>query len=364
MKRLVSVLCVLMLIVGMIAVCGVSTSAAESAKTTLDVKKGDEVTYKLTLSDVPTPVIGLDFSFYYDSSLFEVVSVADYTGSTDEGDWKYMMNPDLDGEVIGNFSNYPKNLDFSTAHDFLTVNMKAIGDGTGHLSYFVRYMYDDSLFPPEGETVTQEQMRKRTQDAQISTYKFTCDVTKNGELVIEKAEPELNIEETQKTGVFVNSVTGDSKDADPDNPKTVAKPEALVSGGSGSGSDNGSGSGSGSGSDSNNGAAADAKSADAAAANAEDPQNSQLGTDAQGNYILATDAEGNVTATSDTAPAKSGGSSAWIWIVIILLVVAGGGAGIFYSMNKKKAAANADNTAKDAVKDAAKDETKDTTENK
>lgn len=321
----------------MLAVSAVGTSAVEAAKTELEVSSGDEINYILTLGGVPKPVIGCDFSVYYDSSLFEVTSVADFTGSTNEDDWEAMINPALDGEVRGNWSIL-KGVKFTDARTMLTVNFKAKSSGKGHLSYFIRYLYDDSIFDS-------------TDKPQITEYKFTCDVKKNGELVIENASPELNVEESQNTGNFVNSVTGDSADADPEIPKTVARPDALSSNnGSGSGSNNsgnnaaGSGNNNGSGNGANSGAnnnsgngAADNKtsannnSAENSATNAAAP----MGTDAQGNYVTATDAQGNITATSDTAPVQASGNSFIIWIIVGLLVVAGGGAAIYFNMKKK-----------------------------
>ena len=334
----------------MLAVSAVGTSAVEAAKTEIEVSSGDEVNYILTLGSVPKPVIGCDFSVYYDSSLFEVTSVADFTGSTNESDWEAMINPALDGEVRGNWSIL-KGVKFDEARTMLTVNFKAKSSGKGHLSYFIRYLYDDSIFDS-------------TDKPQITEYKFTCDVKKNGELVVDKAAPELNVEESQNTGNFVNSVTGDSADADPEIPKTVAKPESISSNSGGSGGSNGGNSGannnaagsgnnnnnnnanSGGNSGSGNGAADNDSSAKnngadngtTAAPNAAAP----MGTDAQGNYVTATDAQGNITATSDTAPVQSSGNSFIIWIIIGLLVVAGGGAAIFLGM-KKKGTANAEN---------------------
>lgn len=321
----------------MFAVSAVVTSAVEAAKTEIEVSTGDEVNYILTLGGVPKPVIGCDFSVYYDSSLFEVTSVADFTGSTNESDWEAMINPALDGEVRGNWSIL-KGVNFTDARTMLTVNFKAKKEGKGNLSYFIRYLYDDSIFDS-------------TDKPQITEYKFTCDVKKNGELVIEKAAPELNVEESQNTGNFVNSLSGDSADADPEIPKTVAKPESLSSNNGGSGSGNKSGNNSGANSGNNSGAnsganggsgngaadnnsSAENKSAESsamAALKAEAP----MGTDAQGYYVTATDAQGNITATSDTAPVQANGNSLIIWIIIGLLVVAGGGAAIFFNMKKK-----------------------------
>ena len=315
----------MVLILGMAAVCAVSTAAAEvdAAQTAVDVKEGDEVVYTLTLGNVAEPVIGCDFSFYYDSSLFEVVSVADFTGETNSKKWKAMINTDLDGEVRGNWSIL-SGVDFSAERNFVTLTLKALGEGTGHISYFIRYMYDNNIFESDDKP-------------QITEYKFTCSLTLNGDPVLEAAPPELNVVETQSTGYFVNSVSGDSKDADPEIPGTVVKKNAANSG-SGTNvnnvdNNNGDSSGSG-GSGAQNG---DKSGSDDAKAEA------QPMTTAEGDYVVATDAQGNVTATSDEAAAAltatgtentSSGSPA-VWIIIVLIVLAGGGAAAYFFTKKK-----------------------------
>lgn len=332
MKKLVSVLCVLALLAGMAAFSAVSTSAVEAAQTVVDVKPGDVVTYSLTLGGVELPVIGCDFSFYYDSSVFDVETVSDFTGSTDPDDWEAFINTELDGEVRGNWSIL-RGVDFSTDRNFITLTLKAKSSASGHISYFVRYMYDDHIFDDDSRP-------------QIEEYQFTCTVLLNGEPVLEKAQPELNTVETQDTGLFVNSVTGDSKDADPEVPGVIGDKTAYDNGGktayqleneknnnSNNNNGNNNNNSGNSGNSGNNTAVTEAeKSAPAA-------------TTAEGYYVTATDAAGNVTATSDEAPAVTttgtddkGGSSPVIWIIIVLVVLAGGGAAAYFYMKKKPSA--------------------------
>lgn len=343
MKKLVSVLCALTLVLGIFAAASFGASAAEAAKTAVDVKEGDEVVYALHLEGVSKPIIGCDFSFYYDSDVFELVSVEDFSGNTDENEWLATINPDLDGEVRGNWSIL-KGVDFSSERNFVTLTLKAKAEGTGHISYFIRYMYDDNIFNSEDRP-------------QITDYVFTCDVTLNGEPVLEDAQPELNVEETQTTGLFVNSVTGDSADADPELPGTVAKKPAAADSAASSKADsdsvvstpqNDSGTGS--------KTAVDKTSDDKTAAS------TVPATTAEGYYITATDAAGNVTATSDQAPAvtttgsnNKGGSSPVMWIIIVLIVLAGGGAAAYYFMKKKPEAADAQG-ASDSKTDDTKSE--------
>lgn len=348
MKKLVSVICVLTLIVGIFAVSAVSTSAVESDQKEIEVSSGDEVTYTLTLGSVPEKIIGCDFSFYYDSSLFELVSVADFNDKTSEEEWTPVINTNLDGEVRGNWSIL-NGVDFTSERNFLTLKLKTKSDGSGQVSYFIRYMYDNNIFNSDDKP-------------QITEYKFTCTVLVNGEPYIEKGDPVLNVDEPQKSGLFVNSVTGDSKDADANVPGTVVKKNdtnAAVTPQSG---------GSASGNNSNN-AAADNNNANNAnnsnnANNANNANNNSANksdaapaaTTADGYYVVATDASGNIVATADQAPVSAanttdggskGGASPVLWIIIALVVLAGGGAIAYFAMKKKSAGAAqpAENTA-------------------
>ena len=359
MKKLISLLCVLSLVIGIVAVSTVAASAAEPAKTIVDVKKGNTVTYVLKLSGVKTPIVGCEYSIYFDSSVLQVDSVLDFNDKG-EDEWlgSEVINPDLNGEVRGNWSIIKGSPEFNDQRNFITINFKAISDGSTDISYFVRYMYDNSIFSDESRP-------------QITDYKFTCDVTVSGDKVLEEAQPELNVEETQKSGLFVNSITGDSKDADADIPGTVAKknansnsaPKSVGNGNDnnvynndsnngGSGSGNGSGSGSG-GSAVGQGSGSNASSngnGTGGAANANSGASSEGGdvappaTTAEGYFIIATDAEGNVTATSDEAPApatadnagKSGSKKVLLWVILALIVVIGGGAAGFFYFTKKK----------------------------
>ena len=346
MKKLVSVICVLTLIVGIFAVSAVSTSAVESDQKEIEVSSGDEVTYTLTLGSVPEKIIGCDFSFYYDSSLFELVSVADFNDKTSEDEWTPVINPNLDGEVRGNWSIL-NGVDFTSERNFLTLKLKAKSDGSGQVSYFIRYMYDNNIFNSDDKP-------------QITEYKFTCTVLVNGEPYIEKGDPVLNVDEPQKSGLFVNSVTGDSKDADANVPGTVVKKNdtnAAVTPQSG---------GSAAGNNSNN-AAADNNNANNANNNANNANNANnnsanksdaapAATTADGYYVVATDASGNIVATADQAPVSAanttdggskGGASPVLWIIIALVVLAGGGAIAYFAMKKKSGGAPqpAENTA-------------------
>ena len=335
MKKLLSILCVAALAVSMIAVCAVSASAeVDSAKTALDVKAGDEVVYSLHLGGVKNPIIGSDFSFYYDPAVFEVSKITDFEESEKLSNLA-LINPDLEGEVRGNWSLL-NGLDFSKERNFITITYKALKDANNtHLSYFIRYMYDETLFDdPDNKP-------------QIKDYTFTCTVTKNGEKVLDKVPPELNVEETQDKGLFVNSVTGDSKDADPDIPNTVGK---KSNGTSGSGSGNNAAANNGNNAN-NNGNNANSNNSNSNDKKTIETRIVDMGKTADGYFITATDADGNVIATADQAPVVTvevptdqKGSSPVVWIIIALVVLAGGGGAAYYFMKKKNGTAGSDNT--------------------
>ena len=174
MKKLISLLCVLTMVIGIIAVSAVSTSAAvDSAKTQIEVKNGQDVTYRLKLSEVESKVVGTDFSVYYDSSVLEPVSVLDFNDN-DEENWNgnWLANYKKDGEVLCNFS-VVRGVDFKEPRSVITINFKAKANATTDITYFVRYLYDYRPF-------TEEAMKNKSQP-QITEFKYTCDVTVDGD---------------------------------------------------------------------------------------------------------------------------------------------------------------------------------------
>ncbi len=316
MKRILSVLCVLALILSFAAV---SASAVESAQTVVEVVPGDKVSYQLYLSDVDEKVVGCDFSVYYDSSVFEVESVADFTNSTNEDDWRAVINYDLDGEVIGNWSIL-RGVDFSSGGNVVTVNFKAKSSASTHLSYYVRYMYPESM-------------------VEFTKYKFTCNVTKNGSNVLVNAKPELNPEKTRDPGEFENSVDGDSKNAG----QGVTKPSGSTSSNSGEPNENtassasgttSSGSSTGTSSSGGSSSAADTDSSDSSSALNTPSSKASVET------IISTDAEGNEVITvlpASPSQAQGGGTSPALWIILGVIVVAGGCVAAYFLLKKKKA---------------------------
>ena len=316
MKKIISIALVISIVALMAFAVSYSASAAEPAKTSVAVKSGDTVEYALWLQVGSEPVECADYSVYYDSSVLEVVSVADYTNSFDEDNWESVINTQLTDEVRASFISL-KGVDFSKNRNFITVNFKAKKDATTNISYYVRDMAGESYF--------QDDVNK----PEISDYVFTCNVAVSGNTVIENAQPELNTTVEQSVGKFVNSVTGDSKEAD-----VVISNE--VSGNNGS--------------NSNSGNVDDHDhSNDAAASDETNADGTPAATSAQ---VISTAANDDTADTpqvisADTAEtAKKSNSSAIIWIIIAVVVVAAGCGIGYYTMKKKPSTAGKSEPAK------------------
>lgn len=196
MKKFISILCALTLIASFTTI---AANAEKKGITELELNEGDKVKYTLKLGDIEKPVLGCDFSVYYDESAMSIDSFADFTDSTNEDDWECLVNTKADNEIIGNWSII-RGVDFSKERNMLTVNFTAKKDTTTNIRYFIRYLYDENVF--------------NAGKKQIEKYTFKCDVSVNGTPVIENGNPELETETEQKQGTFVNSPTGDSADAD------------------------------------------------------------------------------------------------------------------------------------------------------
>ena len=308
MKKFLSLFCVLALLA---AFAVIPAAAVEASQTIVDVDPGDEVSYQLVLSDVDEKVVGCDFSVYYDSDTLDVDSVADFTNSTNEDDWRAMINEDLDGEVLGNWSIL-RGVDFSNGGNIVTVNFKAKQSASTHISYYVRYLYPDSL-------------------QQFQKYTFTCNVTKNGSTVLQNAKPELGNNTSNDPGQFVNSVDGDSANAG----------QAAASGGNEGGNadepvENNPGGGNSS--DTTTAPAGSTVANSATAANT--PATKAGGVET----IVSTDAEGNevITVVSATPNEVKGGTSPALWIILGVIVVAGVCVVIYFVMKKKNGPTDGD----------------------
>ncbi len=311
MKKFLSILMALLVLV---SVAAFSASAADAAQTVLTLNKGDEVVYSLNLT-VPQKVVGCDFSIYYDNSQLKIVEYADFTGDFNTDEHMAVINPNIKDELRGNWSIL-SGVRFED-RAVVTVKFEAVKACDAHISYYVRYLYPESM-------------------EQFTDYTFTCDAVVNKAPVIEDAAPELNIEEPQSTGKFVNSVTGKSEDAD----VNVAEQQY--------GNNNVA---------SNNGGEVNENNVE----NNDDNNSTSSTTDKKDNKKedkKDTDAEKSTTVEAETSASTTGGAdepetvavsqgdgdsekdggiftSVWFWIIIII-VLAGGGFGAYYYIKVKK----------------------------
>ena len=296
MKKFIAIL---MTILMLVCITAVSASAADSAETNVSVNKGDEVVYSLKLT-VPEKVVGCDFSVYFDSSVLQVQEVADFTGSFDEDEHRAVINSNLKDQVIGNWSIL-NGVAFENKA-IVTVKFKATATTDTHITYYVRYLYPESM-------------------EQFTTYSFKCDVKVNGKEIIKDAAPELNVEDEQSQGLFINSVTGDSNDA---NVNMADK----------SSSDNGDVS-------EKDVEKSTEKTKDTSGKNENATEKSTENSAENSDTETSVSANGGVSSPDSSAATPSQtddeGSvftSIWFWIVIVL-IVAGGGIGAFVVYKKK-----------------------------
>ncbi|MBQ8860717.1 MAG: hypothetical protein IJ015_05235 [Ruminococcus sp.] len=302
MKKFISILMTLLIIM---SITIVPVFAAEPAKTSVDVKKGDEVVYTLKLT-VPEKVVGCDFSIYFDSSVLRVKDVADFTGNFDQENWQAVINANLKDQIIGNWSIL-SGVSFDN-RAMITVKFEASKAATTNISYYVRYLYPESL-------------------EQFTTYDFKCDVAVNGSKVVKDAAPELNVEEPQSNGRFVNSVTGDSDDADVNIADKKPSGDNANNGGEGHEGDV-----------DNNTTKDNDKETTAKETTVKDKEteNDADSTEADSDSV-------EETVNSPATPSQTGNdggvfTSIWFWIIIAVVVI-GGGAGAFVVIKKKKTTA-------------------------
>lgn len=297
MKKILSILMSLLIIMSLTAV---SASALDAAETSVKFNKGDEVIYTLKLT-VPEKVVGCDFSVYYDSSVLKVKEVADFTGNYDSDEHQAVINQNIKDEVIGNWSILA-GVGFDN-RTMVSVKFEAVKAATTNISYYVRYLYPSSL-------------------EQFTDYTFKCDVKVNGSKVIDNKAPELNTTDKQSQGLFVNSVTGDGEDANVNmaGGTTMETSEGDVNGGDISENVN---------NNKDNDSTNETTKADTSTNNDNDADTS-----------VSNSADAATTDTVAATPSQTnndGGifSSVWLWI-IIAIVVAGGGVGAYYIVKNKK----------------------------
>lgn len=292
MKRIIAIMMVLVTLTALFVIP--ASAAVTPAETKVSAKKGDIIEYTLNLT-VAEKLVGTDFSVYFDSSELKIVEYGDFNGYDVE---KHVatMNPNLKDEFIFVWTNISgQRMDGNALVQLKFEAQKDLTDA--HISYYIRYLYPESMI-------------------QFTDYKITCTVKVNGTVVADKAAPELEVDKEQNQGYFVNSVTGNGKDAnvnktgkeDPFNPEL--NPNATYPPTS-SGND---------------------------APTAPTDESGEVATNASGDSV----APDGTTGLKPAAPGADNTQnnifkSAWFWIIlgVALACIAGGGY-YFYNKNKKK----------------------------
>ncbi len=174
-----------------------------SADDSLDLKKGDELTYSVYLADCEKPVVDMVGFVFYDAEALE--------SEPDTLEFPSLIgvnrNTDLEGEIPFNFSVLANPVDFTEKKLLLTVKFRVRKNGAPAPEFFV----SDMDYIENGKT------------SPITEYSFTCDYAVNGKTVRENAAPVLPDESKlgEYQGAFINYSDGKGK-------QSGAKHEAVT----------------------------------------------------------------------------------------------------------------------------------------
>lgn len=128
-----------------VSMCSVvAANAVESDVVTVNNQQynvDDTITYILKMGDIPTPVIGVDMSLYYDSScltlMTDTVNIPTFTGA--------VCNKELDGEIKFNAVEVNKGYDFSQEEIAISASFKVKKTNSDKestdITYTVRELY-------------------------------------------------------------------------------------------------------------------------------------------------------------------------------------------------------------------------------
>lgn len=173
----------------LLSITCIGISAAENASSSFSVNSGDTVVYTLYVENVPQDVVCSDYSIYFDKDKLNPTKYS----NTPSGS---VVNKDLPGEVRGNFVTLD-GVQCKKPASIITVEFKATGSGDTNINYYMRDMY---------------YMDKNNDMVVVDTYDFICSVEVNSNKVIDNKPAELNVEQEQERGQFVNSISGKSDD--------------------------------------------------------------------------------------------------------------------------------------------------------
>ena len=158
---------------------------------------GDIVTYTLNLSEAPEPIVGFELRLFYDSDFLE------YQKSSLTFDKFDMViyNEDIKGK-----------LPIEEKGQFVSASFKALKGGDAAITYFFTELYGENL-------------------EYLKRYKFTYDLTVNGEAILSDATPPVNEDENtlqNNQGDFINYADGMGEENSPLKPEEHIKVGSVV----------------------------------------------------------------------------------------------------------------------------------------
>ena len=183
----------------------VSAFAADLTVSGAEANVGDTLVYTLNLSDVPTPVAGIQMSLFYDPEYLEL----DKNSVSCKGFPGYLANTDVSGEVMMNATEGTDGYDFTTKNEIISLTFKVLKSGSTDITYYIYEMYDIYEYGP-GDY--------------LKTYTLSSDIKVNGNQTVTDAKPVLNPDKqsSSNSGDFVNNneATGEISPADAEKPSS------------------------------------------------------------------------------------------------------------------------------------------------
>ena len=169
---------------------------------------GDIVTYTLNLSEAPEPIVGFELRLFYDSDSLE------YQKSSLTFDKFDMViyNEDIKGKLPMNHSSLSNLPSFEEKGQFVSASFKALKGGDAAITYFFTELYGENL-------------------EYLKRYKFTYDLTVNGEAILSDATPPVNEDENtlqKNQGDFINYADGMGEENSPLKPEEHIKVGSVV----------------------------------------------------------------------------------------------------------------------------------------
>ncbi len=169
-------------------VSGIDSSKKLNINDDTEIAVGQTVTYNLYLSDADEEIMGFELRLFYDSDYLEYQQKS---LSFEKFDF-VIYNENIEGKIPMNFSSLSSLPSFKEKSQFLSADFKVKKEGRASITYFFTELYGENL----------DYLKK---------YKFTYDLTVDGEKVVDSATPPVNEDENtlqSNQGDFINYEDG------------------------------------------------------------------------------------------------------------------------------------------------------------